>query len=80
MQARALTRLALTGCLCGVVGALAWRYASRPAGRTPRPTVERPPLDELTVEQLRRKARDLEIPGRSAMRKQELIDAIAAAG
>ena len=80
MQTRRIIHLVLTGYLCGVVGVLAWRYASRPAGRTSQPTVERPPLDELTVKQLRRMARDLEIPRRSTMRKHELIDAITDMG
>jgi hypothetical protein len=43
------------------------------------PAIEHPPLDELTVEELRRIARRLEIPGRSKMRRQELIAAINAA-
>jgi Rho termination factor, N-terminal domain len=69
-------RLVFIGCLCGVIGALVWRYSSRQAGGDRQRSIERPSVDELSVEQLRRVARDLGIPGRSKMRKQQLIEAI----
>lgn len=37
------------------------------------------PLESRTVEELRNRAADLNVSGRSRMRKQELIDAIRAA-
>jgi hypothetical protein len=69
----------LIGLVCGVVGAFVWRYVFARTRYLREPTIEHQPLEELTVEQLRRIARQLEIPGRSTMRKQELIDAIAKA-
>jgi hypothetical protein len=54
-----------------------WRYLFAPAQYAREPAIHRQPLEELTVEQLRRIARQLEIPGRSTMRKRQLIDAIA---
>jgi hypothetical protein len=67
----------LIGLVCGVVGAYVWRYLFAPAQYAREPAIHHQPLEELTVEQLRRIARQLEIPGRSTMRKRQLIDAIA---
>ena len=73
-----MRRVLLVGILCGLVGALLWGRRDWARARRRSPVERRPPLDEMTVEQLRRVARDLEIAGRSTMRKQELIDAIDA--
>jgi hypothetical protein len=75
-----LARLLLVGTLCGVVGALIWRRYAAPVSVAGQRAVEPEPpaLDELTVDELRRIARELEIPGRSRMRKRHLIDAIDA--
>jgi hypothetical protein len=77
---RRVLRLLLIGTLCGVAGALIWRRYAAPVGMAGQRAVEHEPpaLDELTVDELRRIARELEIPGRSKMRKQHLIDAIDA--
>jgi hypothetical protein len=76
-----VARLLLVGTLCGVVGALIWRrYAAPVSVAGQRVEYEPPALDELSVDELRRIARELEIPGRSRMRKQHLIDAIDARG
>jgi hypothetical protein len=67
----------LIGLACGVAGAYLWRYLFAATQYAREPAIEHQPLEELTVEQLRRIARQLEIPRRSTMRKQELVDAIA---
>jgi hypothetical protein len=72
-----VVRPVLIGLVCGVAGAYVWRYLFAPTRHVREPAIEQQPLEELTVEQLRRIARQLEIPGRSTMRKQQLIDAIA---
>jgi len=53
----------------------------RREGRTENRTTQgtgnpRSPLESRTVQQLRNRARELKIPGRSSMRKDELISAI----
>jgi hypothetical protein len=55
--------------------------ARREEGRTPNRTTQgtgnpNTPLDERTVQELRNRAADLQIQGRSRMNKSQLIDAI----
>jgi hypothetical protein len=57
--------------------------AAAPAASTPPPSSAardtgdpRSPLEERTVEQLRNRAAELEIEGRSTMKKDELVEAI----
>lgn len=55
----------------------------RQAGRTPNKTTQgtgnpNKPLDERTVGELRNRAKELNISGRSKMKKQELVEAIRA--
>ena len=55
--------------------------ARREEGRTPNRTTQgtgnpNKPLDERTVQELRNRAADLQIQGRSRMNKSQLIDAI----
>lgn len=57
------------------------KRTTRPAGRTvrapPRPTLPRNRrLEERTVAELRERAKQLDIPGRSKMNKDELVRAI----
>jgi len=50
--------------------------AQKAAARTPGSTIDRRPFAERSLEELRDRARELEIEGRSAMSKDELIAAL----
>jgi hypothetical protein len=50
--------------------------AQKPAARTHDSTIDRRPFAERSLEELRERARELEIEGRSAMSKDELIAAL----
>jgi hypothetical protein len=50
--------------------------AKKPAARTHDSTIDRRPFAERSLEELRDRARELEIEGRSAMSKDELIAAL----
>jgi Rho termination factor, N-terminal domain len=78
MQRRDIAALAV-GFLIVSAGALLWRFGLR---RLPENGGGEPPagdLDQLTVVQLRELARQLDIPGRSGMRKHDLVSAIGEA-
>ena len=50
--------------------------ADKPRPRKPEPKVDRRPFEERSLEELRERARELDIDGRSAMSKDELVAAL----
>ena len=50
--------------------------ADKPEPRKQEPKVDRRPFEERSLEELRERARELEIEGRSAMSKDELVAAL----
>jgi hypothetical protein len=50
--------------------------ADKPRPRKPEPKVDRRPFEERSLEELRERARELDIEGRSAMSKDELVAAL----
>jgi len=54
--------------------------ADKPKARKPEPKVDRRPFEERSLEELRERARELDIEGRSAMSKDELVTALRKQG
>ena len=50
--------------------------ADKPKPRKQEPKVDRRPFEDRSLDELRERARELDIEGRSSMDKQELIDAL----
>ena len=54
--------------------------ADKPKARKPEPKVDRRPFEERSLDELRERARELDIEGRSAMTKDDLVAALRKQG